>query len=140
MAAAVERVATDVWKVQAIDGGGQAKKKNIVLYAQGRLTAKRLAPFLMMAEDWVENSGGFEMHPHRGFETVTMVYSGQLRHRDTRGGAGRLGAGGCQWMTAGRGIQHEEMATGNEDLHATQLWLNLPASVRGIGVAGLSDC
>ena len=83
-------------------------------------------PFLLMAEDWF-SSNGFDWHPHRGFETVTVVLDGQLEHEDSRGGHGVLKPGDVQWMTAGRGVLHREMAHRKEPVHVLQLWLNLPA-------------
>ncbi len=58
-------------------------------------------PFLLMAEDWFSN-GGFDWHPHRGIETITVVLDGELEHHDNRGGQGILKAGDVQWMTAGK--------------------------------------
>lgn len=75
---------------------------------------------------------GVEAHPHRGFETVTIVYSGEVEHRDSAGGGGRIGPGDVQWMTAAAGLVHEEMH-GREftkrggTLEMIQLWVNLPA-------------
>ncbi len=75
---------------------------------------------------------GVEMHPHRGFETVTVVYQGEVEHKDTAGNRGRIGPGDVQWMTAAKGVLHEEMH-GREftkkggALEMVQLWVNLPA-------------
>ncbi|MBI5942761.1 MAG: pirin family protein [Chloroflexi bacterium] len=73
---------------------------------------------------------GFPTHPHRGIETVTYMLDGSVNHRDSLGNAGTIGAGDVQWMTAGRGILHEEMprrgASGN--IYGLQLWVNLPAA------------
>ena len=85
----------------------------------------RTDPFLALAEDWF-SSPGFEWHPHRGLETVTLVVDGVLEHGDNLGNAGALEAGDVQWMTAGRGIIHRELAFRNERAHTLQLWLNLP--------------
>ena len=82
-------------------------------------------PFLLLAEDWFSTSG-FEWHPHRGLETVTLVLDGVLEHGDNLGNAGALIAGDVQWMTAGRGIIHRELAFRNERAHILQLWVNLP--------------
>ena len=76
---------------------------------------------------------GVGQHPHRGFETVTVVYSGELAHRDNAGGGGTIGPGDVQWMTAGGGIIHEEFhsegfARSGGTLEMAQLWVNLPAS------------
>lgn len=84
-------------------------------------------PFLLLSEDWF-SSPGFEWHPHRGLETVTLVLDGVLEHGDSLGNAGALEPGDVQWMTAGRGIVHRELAFRNEHAHTLQLWLNLPAS------------
>jgi redox-sensitive bicupin YhaK (pirin superfamily) len=87
-------------------------------------------PFLALSEDWFKAPGGFAAHPHRGFETVTLVLEGQLEHRDNRGGHGVLGPGDVQWMTAGRGIIHSELPHGDEAVHSLQLWVNLPARAK----------
>ena len=86
----------------------------------------RTDPFLLLSEDWF-SSPGFEWHPHRGLETVTLVVDGVLEHGDSLGHAGALEAGDVQWMTAGRGIIHRELAYRDEHAHTLQLWLNLPA-------------
>ncbi len=73
---------------------------------------------------------GFPMHPHRGIETVTYMLTGLVHHRDSLGNSGVIGAGDVQWMTAGRGILHEEMPRLSEDknIFGFQLWVNLPAA------------
>jgi len=75
---------------------------------------------------------GFPWHPHRGIETITYVLSGTVSHNDSLGNQGALGAGDLQWMTAGRGIIHQEMPKGDEAgrMHGFQLWANLPASLK----------
>ncbi len=90
-------------------------------------------PFLML--DRFDNNdpnayvGGFPDHPHRGFETVTVMLDGRLRHQDSTGGAGIIGPGDVQWMTAGRGIIHSEMPEQIEGrMRGFQLWVNLPAA------------
>ncbi|MEU7578515.1 pirin family protein [Streptomyces sp. NPDC041068] len=88
---------------------------------------RRTDPFLLMAEDWFSQSG-FDWHPHRGLETVTVVLGGVLEHGDSLGNAGALEEGDTQWMTAGHGIIHRELAFRNEYVHTLQLWLNLPAT------------
>ena len=98
---------------------------------------RRLDPYLMLDEfrsdDPNDYLGGFPDHPHRGFETVTYMLAGQMRHRDNSGGQGLLAAGGVQWMTAGRGIVHSEMPEQKDGLmHGFQLWLNLPAASKMI--------
>lgn len=85
----------------------------------------RTDPFLVLSEDWF-SSPGFEWHPHRGLDTVTMVLDGVLEHGDSLGNAGALEPGDVQWMTAGRGIIHRELAFRNEHAHTLQLWINLP--------------
>lgn len=74
---------------------------------------RRLDPFLMLDAFGTDNAddyiAGFPDHPHRGFETVTYMLEGQMRHRDSAGNEGLLGSGGVQWMTAGRGVIHSEL-------------------------------
>ena len=82
-------------------------------------------PFLVLSEDWF-SSPGFEWHPHRGVETVTTVLDGVLEHGDNAGHARALEPGDVQWMTAGRGIIHRELAYRNEHAHTLQLWVNMP--------------
>src|SRR5271156_688208 len=75
---------------------------------------------------------GFPWHPHRGIETVTYVLAGTVEHGDSMGNRGTIGAGDVQWMTAGRGIIHQEMPKGDAEgrMHGFQLWANLPASLK----------
>jgi quercetin 2,3-dioxygenase len=75
---------------------------------------------------------GFPWHPHRGIETITYVLAGNVEHRDSLGNQGSLGAGDVQWMTAGRGILHQEMPQGDAKgrMHGFQLWANLPSSLK----------
>jgi quercetin 2,3-dioxygenase len=82
-------------------------------------------PFLVLSEDRF-SSPGFEWHPHRGLETVTMVVDGVLEHGDNVGNTGALTTGDVQWMTAGKGIIHRELAYRDERAHTLQLWVNLP--------------
>jgi len=93
---------------------------------------RRLDPFLMLDAFGSDKAGdyiaGFPEHPHRGFETVTYMLTGRMRHRDSAGNEGLVTDGGVQWMTAGRGVIHSEMPEQNEGLmEGFQLWLNLPA-------------
>ncbi|WP_198541388.1 pirin family protein [Parafrankia soli] len=81
-------------------------------------------PFLFLSEDWF-SSPGFEWHPHRGVETVTLVVYGVLEHGDNAGHVGALTTGDVQWMTAGHGIIHRELAFRDERAHTLQLWVNL---------------
>ncbi|THF64443.1 pirin family protein [Pseudothauera rhizosphaerae] len=93
---------------------------------------RRLDPFLMLdafgsdrPDDYI---AGFPDHPHRGFETITYMLAGRMRHRDSTGHEGLLETGGVQWMTAGRGVIHSEIPQQQEGLmEGFQLWLNLPA-------------
>lgn len=89
-------------------------------------------PFLMLDAFGTERPqdyiAGFPSHPHRGFETVTYMLAGRMRHRDNHGGEGLLVPGSVQWMTAGRGIVHSEMPEQIEgEMRGFQLWVNLPA-------------
>lgn len=114
--------------VDTSDGAGVRLKR-----ALGSNPAVRLDPFLMLdafssdnPDDYV---AGFPAHPHRGFETVTYLVEGRMRHRDHLGNEGDLKQGGVQWMTAGRGIIHEEMPQQQDGLlRGFQLWINLPAA------------
>jgi redox-sensitive bicupin YhaK (pirin superfamily) len=119
-----------VWSGQgmpASDGAGV--KLNRVI---GQPQLPDLDPFLMLDEfgsdDPTAYIAGFPDHPHRGFETVTYMLAGRMRHRDNKGNEGLLTAGSVQWMTAGRGIVHSEMPEQEQGLmQGFQLWLNLPA-------------
>jgi len=93
---------------------------------------QRLDPYLMLDAFGSDNPGdyigGFPSHPHRGFETVTYMIAGRMRHRDSHGHEGLLSNGGVQWMTAGSGLIHSEMPEQEDgDMEGFQLWLNLPA-------------
>ena len=93
---------------------------------------RRLDPFLMLdafgTDDPRDYVGGFPDHPHRGFETVTYMIAGRMRHRDNAGHEGLLQNGGVQWMTAGRGVIHSELPEQeNGRMEGFQLWLNLAA-------------
>lgn len=108
------------------------------LFTYDRMGAQHLSPFLLLdhAGPHTFQPGtrprGVGAHPHRGFETVTLVYEGELEHRDSSGGGGRIGKGDVQWMTAGAGIVHEEFHSqafteSGGLLEMVQLWVNLPA-------------
>ena len=91
---------------------------------------RRLDPFLMLDAFGTDNPqdyiGGFPDHPHRGFETVTYMIAGRMRHRDSAGNEGLLQNGGVQWMTAGRGVIHSELPEQEDGrMEGFQLWLNL---------------
>ena len=93
---------------------------------------RRLDPFLMLDAFGSDKPGdyiaGFPEHPHRGFETISYMITGRMRHKDSAGHEGLITNGGVQWMTAGRGVVHSEMPEQNEGLmEGFQLWLNLPA-------------
>lgn len=98
----------------------------------GGAQAERFDPFLMLDEFASDDPdayiAGFPPHPHRGFETVTYMLAGRMRHEDHLGNVGLLESGGVQWMTAARGVIHSEMPQQTEGLmRGFQLWLNLPA-------------
>ncbi len=110
------------------DGAGVRLRRSI-----GSGEGTRLDPFLMLDEFSSMNPGdyiaGFPSHPHRGFETVTYILDGHMRHEDHLGNQGDLKSGGVQWMTAGRGIIHSEMPQQLEGrMRGFQLWINLPAA------------
>ncbi|MBI5706083.1 MAG: pirin family protein [Armatimonadetes bacterium] len=93
-------------------------------------------PFLLFddfrGDDPKDYVAGFPWHPHRGIETITYVLAGSVDHGDSMGNRGTIGAGDIQWMTAGRGIIHQEMPHGDElgRMHGFQLWANLPSSLK----------
>lgn len=93
-------------------------------------------PFLMFddfrGERPADYQAGFPWHPHRGIETITYVLAGSVEHGDSLGNAGTLGAGDIQWMTAGSGILHQEMPSGDAQgrMHGFQLWANLPRDLK----------
>ncbi|MEH6581362.1 MAG: pirin family protein [Halioglobus sp.] len=99
----------------------------------GRDVMAQIDPFLMLdeirSEDGADYVGGFPSHPHRGFETITYMIDGAMRHKDHLGNEGVIASGDVQWMTAGRGVIHSEMPEQTDGLlHGFQLWLNLPSS------------
>jgi quercetin 2,3-dioxygenase len=121
---AVERV---VRGMPTSDGAG-VKLRRVI----GQPQLPDLDPFLMLDEFGTERAedyiAGFPGHPHRGFETVTYMLDGRMRHRDNHGNEGVLAPGSVQWMTAGRGLIHSEMPEQQEGrMRGFQLWLNLPA-------------
>jgi redox-sensitive bicupin YhaK (pirin superfamily) len=110
-----------------MEGAGVHLRRSI-----GTRGLDHLDPFLLLdhfeSVDPVDYEAGFPYHPHRGMETVTLVRKGEVRHGDSLGHRGAIGAGDIQWMTAGSGIMHEEMPQVRpEGLAGLQLWLNLPA-------------
>jgi len=113
--------------VPTSDGAGVKLRRSL-----GGAERLRLDPFLMLDEFSSDNPddyvAGFPSHPHRGFETVTYMLDGHLRHEDHLGHRGELKSGGVQWMTAGRGIIHSEMPQQERGrMRGFQLWINLPA-------------
>ena len=116
--------------VKTSDGDG-VKLTRII----GSPQLEMLDPFLLLdcfesdqAEDYI---GGFPTHPHRGFETVTYLLNGKMRHKDSAGNEGVIEPGGVQWMTAGKGILHSEMPEQEDGLlKGFQLWVNLPSHAK----------
>ena len=114
--------------VPTSDGAGVKLRRSL-----GQSPQARLDPFLMLdhfstdvADDYI---AGFPAHPHRGFETVTYMLDGHMRHEDHLGNVGELKSGGVQWMTAGRGVIHSEMPQQDAGrMRGFQLWINLPAA------------
>jgi redox-sensitive bicupin YhaK (pirin superfamily) len=124
---AAQRAVTRVMPgMPASDGAGVRLTRVI-----GQPGLSELDPFLLLDEFRSDNPGdyiaGFPEHPHRGFETVTYLIAGRVRHEDNKGHKGLLTAGSVQWMTAGRGIVHSEMPEQEQGLlQGFQLWVNLP--------------
>ena len=125
--ASTVRVARVVTGMPATDGAGVRLSRLI-----GTPQLDLLDPFLMLDEFGTDRPqdylAGFPDHPHRGFETVTYMLEGRMRHRDNHGNEGLLVPGSVQWMTAGRGLVHSEMPEQQEGrMRGFQLWVNLPA-------------
>lgn len=124
-------VAGVVNSIETLEGGGFLVHRPFPTHA-----ISEFDPFLLLDEMGPMELGpgeakGAPDHPHRGFETVTYVLSGDLEHKDSSGHAGRLRAGDVQWMTAGAGVVHSEMPSAEFErqggrMHAFQLWVNLP--------------
>ena len=124
-------VAGVVNSIETLEGGGFLVHRPFPTHA-----ISEFDPFLLLDEMGPMELGpgeakGAPDHPHRGFETVTYVLSGDLEHKDSSGHAGRLRAGDVQWMTAGAGVVHSEMPSSEFErqggrMHAFQLWVNLP--------------
>ena len=113
---------------QATSDGAGVRLTRVI----GTSQMPELDPFLMLDEFGSDRPGdyiaGFPSHPHRGFETVTYMLDGRMRHKDNHGNEGLLMPGSVQWMTAGRGIVHSEMPEQDHGLmRGFQLWVNLPA-------------
>lgn len=109
------------------DGAGVAIRRVI-----GSHLLREIDPFLLLDELYSDNPddyiAGFPSHPHRGFETVTYMLQGRIRHQDSLGNEGLVDSGGVQWMHAGRGIVHSEIPEQSEGLlWGFQIWVNLPA-------------
>ena len=121
----LERV---IESVSTSDGAGVKLRRSI-----GRTQNLRVDPFLMLDEFFSDDPNdylaGFPSHPHRGFETVTYMLDGHMRHEDHLGNRGELTSGAVQWMSAGRGIIHSEMPQQERGrMRGFQLWVNLPAA------------
>jgi redox-sensitive bicupin YhaK (pirin superfamily) len=121
------RLQAVIESVAASDGAGVKLRRSL-----GARPNQRFDPFLMLDEFFSDDPddylAGFPDHPHRGFETVTYMLEGRMRHEDVLGNRGDLGPGDVQWMTAGRGIIHSEMPQQAEGrMRGFQLWINLPA-------------
>ena len=128
-AATAVRPVTAIVRGQPASDGAGVKLTRVV----GTAALSQIDPILMLdafgSDDPDAYIAGFPSHPHRGFETVTYMLAGRMRHRDNHGNEGLLGPGGVQWMTAGRGIVHSEMPEQESGLMSGfQLWLNLPAA------------
>ncbi len=123
------RTVQDVLPGMATSDGAGVRLTRVI----GQPRLRNLDPFLMLdrfhSDDPNAYIAGFPDHPHRGFETVTVMLDGRMRHKDSRGNHGLIRGGGVQWMTAGRGIVHSEMPEQEQGLMSGfQLWVNLPAA------------
>ena len=120
-------VASVITPEPVVEGAGVHLRRSI-----GTRRLDHLDPFLLLdhfeSVSPADYEAGFPYHPHRGIETVTLVRKGEVRHGDSLGHRGAIGAGDIQWMTSGSGIMHEEMPQVRpEGIAGLQLWLNLPA-------------
>lgn len=127
---AIRPVIASVEGMPTSDGAGVNMTRML-----GTPRLRTLDPFLMLdlfgSDEPTDYLAGFPDHPHRGFETVTYMLAGRMRHADSRGHEGVIETGGVQWMTAGRGLIHSEMPEQTEGLmKGFQLWINLPARLK----------
>src|SRR5262245_46772440 len=127
MKSSTRKVAKIIEPQNVVEGAGVRLKRSI-----GGHALNYLDPFLLLdhfqSTNPADYQAGFPLHPHRGIETVTYLLRGAVRHRDSVGNAGEIGPGDLQWMSAGRGILHEEMPQVRpEGVAGFQLWVNLPA-------------
>lgn len=127
MKSLTRKVAKVIEPQSVVEGAGVRLKRSI-----GGHALNYLDPFLLLdhfqSTNPADYQAGFPLHPHRGIETVTYLLTGAVRHRDSVGNAGEIGPGDLQWMSAGRGILHEEMPQVRpEGVAGFQLWVNLPA-------------
>lgn len=110
-----------------VDGAGVS-----LVRVLGSETVREFDPILMLdsfdSEDPADYTAGFPLHPHRGIETISYVYRGKMRHKDTLGNEDTVSDGEVQWMNSGSGILHEEQIPAADCLLGVQLWLNLPAA------------
>ena len=125
------REAVRVVRGQAMEEGAGVRIARLV----GTRQLQMFDPFLMLdhfdSADAADYLAGFPDHPHRGFETVTYMLEGRMRHADNKGHSGVIETGGVQWMRAGRGIVHSEMPEQEQGrMRGFQLWVNLPASLK----------
>jgi quercetin 2,3-dioxygenase len=130
METTVRKIAKVIEPQPVVEGAGVRLKRSI-----GTRMLDHVDPFLLLDDFTSKNpadyQAGFPLHPHRGIETVTYLLGGAVRHKDTLGNAGEIRAGEVQWMTAGRGIMHEEMPQARpEGIVGFQLWVNLPARLK----------
>ena len=130
MNATSRKIAKIIEPQPVVEGAGVRVKRSI-----GTRTLDHVDPFLLLDDFTSKNppdyQAGFPLHPHRGIETVTYLLAGAVRHKDTLGNAGEIGSGDVQWMTAGRGILHEEMPQARpEGIAGFQLWVNLPVKLK----------
>jgi len=127
MKSPTRKIAEIVEPQAVVEGAGVRLKRSI-----GGRALNYLDPFLLLdhfqSTTPADYQAGFPLHPHRGIETVTYLLTGAVRHRDSVGNTGEIGPGDLQWMSAGRGILHEEMPQVRpEGVAGFQLWVNLPA-------------
>jgi len=116
-------------RAQEMMEGAGARVKRLFPVVRKRMN---FDPFVLWDDFRIQPGAGFPTHPHRGFEAITYIFHGSIRHEDNLGNASTVTDGGAQRFTAGRGLEHSEMPSRDGDTRGIQLWINLPQRLKGI--------
>jgi len=114
--------------IEAMEGVG-ARVRRLFPVSRQRMN---FDPFVLFDDFRIQPGAGFPTHPHRGFEAITYIFDGSIRHEDNLGNASTVSDGGAQRFTAGRGLEHSEMPSREGETRGIQLWVNLPQRLKGI--------